>query len=170
MKRHPLLILVPLCVLTFAATWHLASVRWAVADPPSLVDAQEPGLGIGAASLVDGGIANPVPATAPVPPDPESATGEFVRQALLMLKTSWPGAVIFILFGAVTVARRRWPPARDGYTGILTASLLAFLTVVVGSLMMGVPIGQALGGGLLALLSGKAMATTAPPLPSKGGA
>lgn len=147
-----------LCILTFAATWHLASVRWAVADPPSLVDAQEPGLGIGAAPLVDGGIANPVPVTAPATPDPEGDLGAFLRIVWTVGKTSIPAAAVFVVFAIVTIARRRWPPAREGTTGVLTATLLTALTYAVSMLATGASVGTALGGAVIALLTGRAMA------------
>ena len=147
-----------LAVVTFAAVWTFAEVRWAVADPPLLVDAGEPGFGIGAAPLIDGGVENPLPANAPPPPDPESEIAAFVRVVIQVGKTSIPAAAVFVCFGLVTVVRRRWPPAREGATGLLTATLLTALTYAVSMLATGAPVGQALGGAVIALLTGRAMA------------
>jgi hypothetical protein len=107
---------------------------------------------------VDAGQAPP-----PAVTDPESDLAGFVRIMIDMAKTSWPGFAVFLALAAVSVARKRMKKAREGTTGIATATALAFLTVVAASIAMGVPIGQALGGGLVALLTGRAFATSVQP-------
>lgn len=155
MKKIRSFIIPTLCILTACAVWFLAESRWAVADPPSLLDA---GAGPGPAAETVGieptqpSILDPVLA-------PESDASGFVKVMTDMARTSWPGFAVFAALAIVGVVRRHLKQAREGTTGVATATALAFLTVVAGSIAMGVPIGQALGGGLVALLTGRAFAT-----------
>lgn len=153
MKRHlPALVTVAFLALVFLAGYGAMYA----ADAQGRDDV--PGPGIAAAPLYDGGLADPVPAVAPTPPDPESDLVAFVRIVVQVGKTSIPAAAVFVAFAIVTVVRRRWPPATQGTTGILTATLLTALTYAVSMLATGAPVGQALGGAVIALLTGRAMA------------
>lgn len=151
----PVLILALIGALTM---WAFLSWKLARADD---VPAPRP------AMLFDAGPA-PVDAGPSVSaPDPESDIGAFFRVVWQVGKTSIPAAAVFVCFGLVTVARRRWPPAREGTTGVLTATLLAGLTYAVSMLATGAPVSQALGGAVIALLTGRALATQTPALPVK---
>lgn len=79
MNPKNLLSLALLVVIPFAAVWTFAEVRWAVADPPVLVDAGAPA--VAAPDAVFGPAAATVgiePTQPSPPPDPVSDTGGFI--------------------------------------------------------------------------------------------
>lgn len=143
----------------FLAMWAFLTVRYANAD-------DVPAPGPAAAMLFDAGTVDAAP-TSPAttspqfsssPPDPETEIAAFLRIAWTVGKASLPAAAVFVAFAIVTVGRRRWPPASQGTTGILTATLLTALTYAVSMLATGASVGTALGGAVVALLTGRAIA------------
>lgn len=145
------------------AAWSVLTLRYAGAeDMPALYDAHTPDPVV-AADHAQPPAPAPVATSPPTVPDPESSTVEFLRVVETVAKTSWPSAAVLVLFALVSVGRRHSARLREGSTGIATATALALLTIVTGSIALGVPLGQAIGSGLVALLTGKALATPAPP-------
>lgn len=140
----------------FTAILMLASLARASAE-------DVPGPGPAVSMLFDAGPDVPsvdagTQTTPPATPDPEGDLGAFLRIVWTVGKTSIPAAAVFVVFAIVTIARRRWPPAREGTTGVLTATLLTALTYAVSMLATGASVGTALGGAVIALLTGRAMA------------
>lgn len=162
-------ILTPLLLFLvgIAVMWTFLTLRYASAE-------DVPGPGPAVSMLFDAGADAPTTNAATnesqvssSPPDPEFDLGAFLRIVWTVGKTSIPAAAVFVCFGLVTVARRRWPPAREGTTGVLTATVLTALTYAVSMLATGASVGTAVGGAVIALLTGRAMATQVQALPAK---
>jgi hypothetical protein len=157
MTARSILTPIALALAGFAVMWAFLSYRYAAAE-----DVPQPGPAV--AALFDAGPEAPVaPQLPPVLLAPESDPEAFVNVMRDMAKTSWPGFAVFAALAIVSLVRRKLKKAREGTTGIATATAFAFLAVVAASIAMGVPIGQALGGGLVALLTGRAFATQLEP-------
>lgn len=133
-------------VAVFGAPWIAAAMGQADApDVPALLDA---GSAPEAAA----------PAAAP-PPNPEDDLGWWTSNGWDAARQSVPTAIVLVIFALVGLARRHWKTAREGTTGVVTSTVLAFVTILAASLLAGVSLGTAVGAALAAVLTGRALAT-----------
>jgi len=135
------------------------------------VAAADIGPALDAAARDIGAVAVPIPCMdpdgpgpkpcAPIPAivEPEDNPSWWVTTGWDAARSSIPAAVLLVAFALVSVARRRFPPAREGTTGIVTATALAAIGTALGGLLAGVDVGTAIGWALSAVLGGKLLAT-----------
>jgi hypothetical protein len=100
-----------LVVIPFAAVWAFASTRWAIADPPALVDAG-PGAGPAAAGV---GVEPTQPSILPEPPDPLADPGSaWTLGRLTWQRGGWQFAVVMCWVLSAFVVKRLEPKDGDG--------------------------------------------------------
>lgn len=135
-------------IVVVAFTFNALEWRYADADNlPALVDA-------GPEAPPADVAAEPAP-----PPNPEDDLSWWTSNGWDAARQSVPTAIVLVIFALVGLARRHYRPAREGTTGVVTSTVLAFVTILAASLLAGVSLGTALGAAVAAVLTGRALAT-----------
>ena len=132
MNRKTWLSFALLVVIPFAAVWAFASARWAVADPPALVDA-----GAGSGSAVVGPAAVPLgiaaatpsgpcldadgPGPAPCVSSPLKQPGASLDTAAAAKRVGWPLLVFVVLFFLAVMAGEVIPALKKGRVALFMA-------------------------------------------------